>query len=162
MTKQQKSNDAAASDPAVAELAAAVDTPAEVDPRDAEIAALEAELERLRSPHEMDAKDRALAQLRADRDALTATPEGENAELRRAIAALQAQVERMAAGEGLVPVPEGNGLDPLLYGMVLSTGELIKVQHPHATHHYSPEYGITVPVTSYFTLAPEDRELASA
>lgn len=148
---------------APADVAADVAAPAEVDPRDAELEALQAEIATLSAPaREMDAKDRALAELRAQRDALTSTPEGENAELRKALAALQEQVERMASGQGLVPVPEGNGLDPLLYGMVLATGEVIKVQHPHATHAYSPEHKIAVPVTGYFTLAPEDRELVSA
>lgn len=144
-----------------AELAAAAGN--DDDPRDAEIAALQAELEARRNPaREMDAKDRALAELRAELAGINATPAGREAELGKSLAALQEQVERMARGEGLIPVPQSSKRDPLLYGMVLATGEVIEVAHPHATMHFSPEHKIDVPVTGYFTLAPAQREMANA
>jgi len=133
------------------------------DPRDAEIAALQAELDARRNPdREMDAKDRALAELRAELAGINSTPGGREAELEKSLRALQEQVERMARGEGLIPVPTGNGADPLLYGMVLATGEVIEVAHPHATMHFSPEHEMDVPVTGYFSLSPAQREMANA
>lgn len=166
--RQPKDRPAASSTPpaddttAKAELAAAVDAPAEeTDPRDDIIAQLEAELAAVSAPKEMDAKDRAIADLRAQLAAKTATPEGEAAELRAALEALQREVTRMQEGKGLIPVPDSDGRDPLLYGMVLATGEVIEVAHPHATHHHSDNVGFVVPVTGYFKLAPEHAEAAT-
>jgi hypothetical protein len=144
-----------------AELAAAAGD--DDDPRDAEIAALRAAIDAARNPErELDAKDRAMAELRAELAGINSTPAGREAELEKSLKALQEQVERMARGEGLIPVPQSGKPDPLLYGMVLATGEVIEVSHPHATMHHSPEHKIDVPVTGYFTLAPEMRERANA
>lgn len=147
---------------AAATLEAVVAEAGAGDPRDAVIADLERQLAEMAQPREMDAKDRAIEALRQQLREKTATPEGEAEELRKAVAALEEQVKRMQEGIGLVPVPESDGLDPFLYGMVLATGEVIEVQHPHATNHLSPQHNMVVPVISYFTLAPEHAEKATA
>lgn len=153
MTDSKSKADSKATDAAVDKTA---DAPAvEVDPRDEEIARLQAEVDRLKNPSDVapeDPKDRALWELRRQRAELLKTPEGELAELRKAHAALQAKVEEMATGKGLIPVPQGDGPDPYLYGCMLATGELIYAQHPHATHAHSPGFNIEVPVVSYFRL----------
>lgn len=154
-------NDTAAAEAAKAELEATVAEAGADDPRDAVIADLERQLAELNNPREMDAKDRAIEALRQQLREKTATPEGEAEELRKAVAALEEQVKRMQEGVGLVPVPESDGLDPYLYGMVLATGEVLEVQHPHATNHLSPQHNMVVPVISYFTLAPEHAEQAT-
>lgn len=133
------------------------DTAAPVDPRDAEIEALRAELAAAKERQDTvpaDAKDAAMKALRAELAELTATPEGEAAELRRSLAALQEQVTRMQTGAGLVPVPETGKPDPHLYGVKLDCGDVTTAAHPHATHHHCPEHG-TVPVGGHWTLSPE-------
>lgn len=135
---------------------------AETDTRDAEIAELRRQLEEARRPVPEDARDATIAALRAELDEIRSTPDGAAGELARALAALQAQVDRMATGAGLVPLPESQRPDPYLYGAVLATGEVVKVQHPHATHHFSPQHRITTRVVSYFELQPDEAELLSA
>lgn len=156
---------------------------ADVDPRDAEIAELEAQLEALLNPPEPDPKDARLAELRArlseastpastsddpvrdrtlgilreQRAELVSTPEGENAELRKALKALQAQVDAMQSGVNLVPVGSSDEPDPILYAASLSCGDMITTQHPHATHHYCGDTHGTVQIKSHWLLSPEMR-----
>lgn len=137
-------------------------TAAPVDPRDAELEALRAELAAVKAAAEqaaptgapVDAKDEAMRALREELAALKGTPEGEAAEMRRALLALQAEVTRMQTGAGLVPVPESGKPDPHLFGVKLDCGDVTTAAHPHATHHHCPEHG-TVPVGGHWTLSPE-------
>jgi len=133
----------------------------EPDPRDEEIARLEAELAALTAPPASeppaDAKDRAIWELKRQLQEKRSTPEGEAEEMRKALDALRMQIERMASGKDMVPyVTPADGSDPYLYGCSLATGELIFAQHPHGTHAHSPETGLTVPVLAYFRLADGD------
>jgi len=152
-----------------------------VDPRDAEIEALRAELAaRDAAERPMDEKDRVLAELRAQLAEKTSTPEGREDELLKAVAALSKQVEAMQKGLGKVPVKhDPDSPPPFLYGASLATGEIVYTQYPISTHHHSPDHDMEVPVMAYFTLddagveragewyaeyaaAAKERELAAA
>lgn len=109
--------------------------------------------EQVEAPDE-DPRDATIRELRAQLDAIKATPEGAQNEMTRALAALSAEVERMKAGTGLVPVPVIAEPDPFLYWARLATGEIIEVQHPHATHHHSDRLGVVVPIETVFLKEP--------
>src|SRR5688572_29026409 len=102
-------------------------TAPDVDPRDAEIEALRAELAaRDAAARPMDEKDRVLAELRSQLAEKTATPEGREDELLKAVAALTKQVEAMQKGLGKVPVKlDPDSPPPFLYGCTLATGEIV-------------------------------------
>lgn len=126
---------------------------AEPDERDAELAKLRTELDALRNPpaaepepEPTDPRDRAILALRAELAAIRQTPEGAAAEMAKALDALRAEVDRMKEGKGLVPVGSADEPDPYLYGARLACGEVVDVQHPHATHHHCEAHGHTVPV----------------
>jgi hypothetical protein len=146
--------------------AGADDAPA-VDPRDAELEELRAQLAAAKEAAQQqpatadDAQARAMEALRAELAELKATPEGEAAELRRAFTALADQVTRMQTGAGLVPVPVAGAPDPHLYGVRLDCGDVLTAAHPHATHHHCAEHG-TVPVSGHWNLSDEMRAAANA
>lgn len=148
--------------------AKAAPAPELADAKDAEINVLRAEIEQLRAaaapppePEPTDPKDRAIAALKAELAELRRSPEGEAAELRKALSALQEQVAAMQSGVGKVPVPESTVPDPYLYHAVLATGEVIECQHPIATAHYSEQVGAAVPVLTVFAKADRDELLAA-
>lgn len=163
MTTQPRKSTARKPDPAPAaadELDQADAQPVdELDDKDRELAELRAEVEGLRAdPPALDTKsddprDKAIAALKAERDLLTSTPKGAEAELRKALAALTAEVERMKSGQGLVPVPEQTDPDPYLYWARLASGRVIEVQHPHPTHHFDEEFGEVVPIRDVWAKA---------
>jgi hypothetical protein len=141
----------------VDEPAAPVDEP---DDKDRELEALRAELEALRNPPPApepevpdDPRDAAILALKAELSALRSTPEGAAAEMAKALAALQGEVERMKAGQGLVPVPVQTEPDPYLYFARLANGDVIEVQHPTGTHHHTDTHGL-VPVESVWHKDP--------
>lgn len=148
-----------------AELAGATDAELAGDEKDREMAELRRQLDDARNPaptptpaESTDPRDQALAELRAELAAIRSTPEGAAAEMGKALAALTAEVERMKAGKGLVPVPEQTDPDPYLYVMRLACGDLIDAQHPHATHHHCDAHG-TVPVKDVW---PVDHRMYAA
>lgn len=166
------------------DLADAIDAPAE-DPRDAEIAALRAELERRRNPDprdvelarlraELAAEDEqplitqhepgkalAMAAIKADRDAVVAET-GEMAELRKAMASLQEQLANMQkSGGASTPINPSDEPDPYLYGITLACGDVDVAQHPQGTHHFCSTHG-TVPVKGVYLLSDEMRAAANA
>ena len=109
-----------------------------------------------------DARDHTIAELREELARIKATPEGAAAENAKALAALAAKVDAMASGKGLVPVASSDKPDPLLYGAVLATGEVVHVAHPNATHHYSEKHDTTIPIMSHFTLDDATRARVNA
>lgn len=116
------------------------------DPRDAELAALRAELAAAKAPK--DPRDAAIAALKSELQAIKAdSPGSADDELRRAFAALTAEVERMKAGAGLVPVPSNTEPDPFLYHARLANGDVIDLQHPNVTGWHVEGLGV-VPVES--------------
>jgi hypothetical protein len=88
---------------------------------------------------ELAERDATIEQLRKQLAAINAQPDGAATEMQKAIAALSAEVQRMKAGVGLVPVPEPSEPDPYLYTVVLGCGDRVDGQHPHATHHFCEE-----------------------
>lgn len=143
--------------------AASVEEPAAVDPRDAELERLRAELAAAKPAvdESTDPRDRTIAALKAELDKIRSTPEGASTELAKALLALDARVTAMQTGAGLVPLPETNGQDPFLFGVVLECGDVLNAQHPNGTHHHCAEHG-TVPVRSYWSLSAEMRAAANA
>jgi hypothetical protein len=138
------------------------------DERDVQLAELRAELEALRNPppppepaEPADPRDAAIAELRAELAAIRSTPEGANAELAKAFAALQAQVTAMQNGQGLVPLPEPGTPDPLLYFARLANGDIIEVPHPNTTHHHVDGLG-AVPITGFWLKSAEALQNAPA
>lgn len=102
----------------------------------------------------VDDRDATIAKLRAELAAIRAQPDGAATEMQRALAALTAEVERMKAGDGLVPVPVAEDPDPFLYNVVLACGDRFDGQHPHATAHFCGEHG-TQRVDRVFPKSPE-------
>lgn len=100
----------------------------------------------------MDERDATIARLQRELAELKAA-DGP-AEMRRAIAALTAEVDRMKSGTGLVPVPTGGEPDPFLYWCRLANGDVIETQNPHATHHYTESHGL-VPVSYVWMKDPD-------
>lgn len=106
--------------------------------------------------HDDDAdKDRTIADLRKQLAAINAQPDGAATEMQKALAALTAEVERMKAGAGLVPVPEASDPDPYLYNVLLGCGDRVDGQHPHATHHFCEQGHGTQRVDKVFPKSPE-------
>jgi hypothetical protein len=137
------------------------------DARDAELAALRAELEEFRRPQPdptedtRDPRDAAIASLKAELAAIKAQPGGEASELAKAFANLQAEVARMQAGVGLVPVPSGGEPDPFVYHARLANGDVIDLQHPNVTHWHVDGLG-AVPVESVWAKTAEHLAAANA
>lgn len=90
---------------------------------------------------ELDERDATIKALRDELAAIRSQPDGQATEMQKALAALAAEVERMKAGQGLVPVPEPTEPDPYLYIVVLGCGDRVDGQHPHATAHFCKEHG---------------------
>lgn len=159
MTEKKKNSDGAQAveDTAAAAAPESATVEAPVDERDEQIAALKRELARARQGQPetaADARDETIRKLKAELDEIKATPEGEAGELRKAFEALQRTVERMAAGQGLVPLPTPDKPDPLRFGVLMGCGHTTVAAHPQATAHHCDEHG-TVPITNHWLLSPE-------
>lgn len=138
----------------------------EPDERDAELAKLRAELDGLKNPppappapEPADPRDRAILALKAELAAIRSTPEGAAAEMAKALDALRAEVDRMKEGKGLVPVASSDKPDPIIYGARLACGDIIDLQHPHATHWHCDTHNVTVPIKDVW---PHDHLINSA
>lgn len=129
-------------------------TPDDVDQADQ---ADQAEAEPTGAASDAD-RDATIAELRAELDRIRSTPEGQAFELAKALDALAKEVERMKAGQGLVPVPAQTEPAPYDYWARLASGEVIEVQFPWITHHHSDEYGL-VPVERCWE---KDKDAAAA
>jgi hypothetical protein len=142
------------------DVAQVPDGPVDDDPRDAEIAALLAELEALRNPPPPppeDPKDAKLAMLRAEIAAAQGgSPLDRMApdDIRTAFAELTRQFEALKAGTSAVPYTAAAEPDPYLYSAILGCGDVDTAQHPHGTQHYCPTHG-TVPIVSYHRIADD-------
>lgn len=101
-----------------------------------------------------DERDATIRRLRAEVEELRHADSG--AETRKALAALAAEVERMKSGVGLVPLPDGGEPDPYLYWGRLGNGDVIEMQHPHATHHHTASHGL-VPVRDVWLKDPDHK-----
>lgn len=110
------------------------------------------------SARELAERDATIAQLKAELADKRSTQQSSDAELRKALDALTAEVERMKTGGGLVPVPQSTEPDPYLYWARLGNGDVIELQHPTATAHHTDSHGL-VPVDSVWL---KDQTHASA